>query len=390
MKTAVAHLSAPIAPNAAERLSEDIVRGLDGARADLLVLFASPHFLEELDTLVEELAERIPTQSFIGVTGEAVVAGPNELEGQAAIVVWAAAMPGVRARAFHLMRDDVMRLDRAAAVEEALGVPASSEPNFILFGDPYSFPIGDFLDRLRPTYAGRPAVGGMASAGEAPHQNALIFDGQVLHSGMVGVALTGNLRMDTIVSQGCRPIGRHLVVTQAENNIIRQIGGRKPIEVVNELLAQSSPREIELMKERGLLLGFVINEQQAKFGVGDFLIRNPLGIDQDSGALVINDRIRVGQTIQFHVRDASSASQDLSELLQPAAERPHAGALLFTCNGRGTRLFPRPHHDARTLVSTCHTPAVAGFFCAGEIGPVGGENHVHGFTASIALFSPAH
>jgi small ligand-binding sensory domain FIST len=217
----------------------------------------------------------------------------------------------------------------------------------------------------------------------------MIFEGQCLHHGLCGVALTGNIQIDTVVSQGCRPIGRHLVITEGERNVIRQLGGKPPLAVVIETLKQCSTRDIELARTGGLLVGRVIDEHQPSFARGDFLIRNPIGFEQESGAMMINDVIRIGQTIQFHVRDSESADHDLTSLLGARPRRVAAGALLFTCNGRGSRLFKERHHDARAVARACDALPVAGIFCAGEIGPVGRRNFLHGHTASVAFFRPA-
>lgn len=388
MRVAIAHLRDPAATDAVQQLVDQVRASLPSHRLDLALVFASAHFEEQLPAIAQELHERLGFRAFIGASAEAVIAGEHEFESQPALVLWVAHLPGVTATSFHLSVDDLQRLDDAEAVREHLGVSAKENPYFIVLGDPFSFPMPDFLSGLSIAYPGRPAVGGMASAGEEADQNILIFDGFPMRQGMVGVALRGNVEIDTIVSQGCRPIGRHMVITGAEKNVIRGIGGRTPLQVVNELIQQCSPRDVELMKQRGLLVGCVINEQQARFGAGDFLIRNPIGFDSESGALLINDLVRVGQTIQFHVRDASSATKDLNEMLAPESGRPITGALLFSCNGRGTRLFTRPHHDARAVVDACGSPPLAGFFCAGEVGPIGGRNFLHGYTASIALISP--
>jgi len=191
-----------------------------------------------------------------------------------------------------------------------------------------------------------------------------------------------------VVSQGCRPIGRHMVVTRGRDNVILELSGKSPLKQLQDIWEEVAPPDRELMR-RGLHVGRVINEYQGEFQRGDFLIRNVIGLDSTTGALAITERVRVGQTLQFQVRDAGSADEDLHALLQldlSAHERRPAGALVFTCNGRGTHLFPQPDHDATVIRAEAGAVPLAGFFAQGELGPVGGQNFIHGFTASVVLF----
>ena len=178
---------------------------------------------------------------------------------------------------------------------------------------------------------------------------------------------------------------------QVDRNVIRELGRRPALEVIREVFANLSEEDQERVQQ-GLHIGRVINEYQEKFQRGDFLVRNVIGSD-DAGGIAISDVVRVGQTVQFHVRDAETADEDLRGLLiherQACADARLGGALLFTCNGRGSRLFPRPHHDVSIIREVLGPVPVAGFFAMGEIGPIGGQNFVHGFTASIALFEEA-
>jgi small ligand-binding sensory domain FIST len=228
----------------------------------------------------------------------------------------------------------------------------------------------------------------MASGGAGPGDGPLVLDGAVVAGGAAGVLLRGPVGIRSIVSQGCRPVGRPMVITKGRENVIAELGGRTPLAQLQELWQSLAPAEQALM-QRGVHVGRVINEYQGEFQRGDFLVRNVLGLDRDSGALAITEHVRVGQTVQFHVRDAETADEDLHALLQldlSAHERPPAGALVFSCNGRGTRLFKQPHHDARAVRSEAGAVPLAGFFAAGELGPVGGQNFIHGFTASVVLF----
>lgn len=381
--SAVTHSAQP--EEMAAHLAEASAQKLDGQRVDLCMLFASAHYEEQMDTLAHALSERLGPRAFIGATAEAVICGEREYERQPAAALWTASLPGSHATAFHLTLEDLERLNTPEGLADHIGVSASDKPYFLLMGDPFSTNIAQLLARLEAAFPGRPCIGGMASAGERPGQNRLIFNGAVLQRGISGVALHGNLRIDTLVSQGCRPIGRHMVITRGEQNLIHQLGGRPARSALEDTLRECPPADLDLIRTRGLLIGRVINEYQPSFGPGDFLIRNPLGFDE-SGALAVNDYVRTGQTVQFHVRDGRSAGEDLDLMLGESAGPGATGALLFTCNGRGTRLFAAPHRDARAVADACGAPPLAGFFAAGEIGPVGRRNFVHGHTASIAFF----
>jgi small ligand-binding sensory domain FIST len=215
-----------------------------------------------------------------------------------------------------------------------------------------------------------------------------MLNDRLLDRGAAGVLIQGDLGMRCIVSQGCRPVGRHMVVTRAEENIITELSGKSPLAQLQSLWQELSDGDQRLF-QRGLHIGRVINEYQGEFQRGDFLVRNVLGLERESGALGITDLMRVGQTVQFHVRDAETADEDLHALLQldlSAHEHPPKGALLFSCNGRGTRLFSEPNHDAGVIRAEAGPIPLAGFFAQGELGPIGGQNFIHGFTASVALF----
>jgi small ligand-binding sensory domain FIST len=268
---------------------------------------------------------------------------------------------------------------------------AARDSAILLLGDPYTFPTDVFLDQVNEDSPGLRVMGGMASGIRGPGQCRLLLDNAVHDQGAVGVVLQGPIGLRPIVSQGCRPIGRHMVITRAEDDIILELSGRPPLEVLRELWPTLSEREQQLFQQ-GLHIGRVLTEYRDEFQRGDFLVRNVLGLDRSTGALRLTDRVRVGQTVQFHVRDAETADEDLHALLQmdlSAHEHRPAGALLFSCNGRGSRLFSQPNHDAGAVRAEAGTIPLAGFFAQGELGPVGGRNCIHGFTASVALFEEA-
>ena len=234
---------------------------------------------------------------------------------------------------------------------------------------------------------GLPLIGGLASAARRPGENILFRNDQLVTAGMVGMSLSGPIAVETIVSQGCRPIGNPMIITKARENVIQQLGGKPALGKLQEMVEKLTPRDRALL-ENGLLMGRVMTEYRDKFARGDFLVRNVVGVGQNDGAIALADMVRVGQTVQFHVRDAESATEDLTLMLEQSSQTKAAGGLLFSCNGRGSRLFGREDHDSGAVAQSMPETPVAGFFAAGEIGPVGGKNFLHGHTASLALFSP--
>jgi len=362
---------------------------LTGKPPDLAVVFATSHFEEEMASMTADVSERTNAGALIGCTGEGVIGDDREVERRAGLSLLMACLPEVWTRGFFV---DQEMIEAAGEDPEARSfwdhIP--DQPSLIiLLGDPFSVDILQLLDLLGERFPGCPVVGGMASGAERPGQSVLLLNEGTYRQGAVGLALGGDLRVATVVSQGCRPIGRPLVVTKSERNVVRELGGKPALSVLVEVL-ESLPPADQSLAQQALFLGRVVNEYQERFGRGDFLVRNLLGADRGSGALVVGDYLRVGTTVQFHVRDAASAHEDLEMMLQPHAGLPPAdsGALLFSCNGRGTRMWPEPNHDVSNLHTVVGAVPTAGFFCAGELGSIGGKNFIHGHTASIALFGP--
>jgi small ligand-binding sensory domain FIST len=362
---------------AVEEVCEQTRAGLADA-ADLAVLFFSTHHARSADVLVRTVQQRLSPRCLLGCVAEAVIGGDREIEQNPAVSLWVSrwAKP-LTMEPFHLV------LERTADGPSLFGWPA-----VLLLGDPFTFPIDLLLRRVNEDAPGVRVLGGMASGIRGPGQCRLLFQDTVKDQGAAGVLLQGQLGLRSIVSQGCRPIGRPLVITRAKDNLILELGGKTPLAQLQELWATLTAQEQELFQQ-GLHIGRVLNEYQGQFQRGDFLVRNVLALERESGALAVTDRVRVGQTVQFHVRDAATADEDLHALLRldvGAHERKPSAALLFSCNGRGSRLFSQPHHDARALYAEAGDIPLAGFFAQGELGPVGGQNFIHGFTASIALF----
>ncbi|HWE39102.1 MAG TPA: FIST N-terminal domain-containing protein [Isosphaeraceae bacterium] len=383
MKCAEALSTESKSANAVADVLDRVAEGLgDGPPANLAVVFASAEHAEALPRLAREALDRDLVQRVIGCTGETIIAEGREVEEGPAMALWALRAP--------VSIITPVRVEPGSEeLAERLLAPADENSVLLLLGDPFTFPADAWLKRLDAARTGLRVAGGMASAGRAPGSNRLVLDDKAFADGAVAmrVDLHPGDTIRSVVSQGCRPIGRPLIVTKVEANLVRELGRRPALQVLREIFDALTDDEQQLARQ-GLHLGRVINEYQDTFRRGDFLVRNVLGAD-DAGGIAISDLPRVGQTVQFHVRDAATADEDLRALLadpDPSPDHRVAGALLFSCNGRGTRLFPDPDHDARTLRDLLGPVPVAGFFAMGEFGPVGDQNFVHGFTASVAVF----
>jgi small ligand-binding sensory domain FIST len=369
------------ARDAATEAARDARSGALGrAEVDLAFVFLSPAHLVEAEAAAEAVREELAPRHLLGCVAEGVVAGVRELEEGPAVAVWAGALPGAEIECFHVT---------AVQTEEGIavgGFPELEDPGLVaLLVDPFTFPVGPFLTRLNETHERIPLVGGIAAGARRPGTQALILDDAVHAGGAVGAVVSG-LPVLAVVSQGCRPIGRESVITRCEGNIVYELAGKPALERLRRELAALSSEE-QTLAARGLLAGLVIDENRPEYDTADFLMRGLLGADEATGALALGDTVRIGQTLRFFVRDAASADADLQQALADASRRATpAGALLFTCNGRGTNMFPEPDHDARVATEILGTDALAGFFCGGEIGPVGGKAFLHGFTATLAVF----
>jgi small ligand-binding sensory domain FIST len=261
----------------------------------------------------------------------------------------------------------------------------------LLLADPFTFPAGDYLEALQAEHPGVPVVGGMASGGSGPGQNLLVTGEGVVESGAIGVVVEGAIEVRSIVSQGCRPVGKPWVITACKDNLIQKLGGKTAVQVLMETLQGVSEADRELLGSRPFL-GLAVDPTKSSFGRSDFVVRTLLGLEPKQGAIAVGEsNLRTGQTIQFLVRDADSAGEDLAAMLREkvgaAPDSSNLAALLFSCNGRGTRMFPKADHDIGCVQAAFPSPLPAsGFFAMGEIGPVGGRNFLHGFTASVAVF----
>jgi small ligand-binding sensory domain FIST len=355
--------------------------GLD-QRCDLALVFAGAPHLTHAKPILSAVHERLEPRSLIGCGAGGVLGAGRELESGPGAVVWALSAPGARISTHHL---------EAEPADDGIAISGIADPEalgdaMIVLADPYTFSAEALLGALNETRPGMPALGGLASAAAAGSA-ALFRDREVLDGGAVAVGLEG-VGVIPCVSQGATPVGPEMTITAARGNLISELASRPAIERLREAIAELAPRE-QALAAQGLMLGVVIDENQPEYERGDFLVRPILGADPDSATLALGERVRIGQTVRMHVRDGATADEDLREALRLQAEalgdEGAAGALMFTCNGRGSHMFETPDHDALALEDALGAPA-GGFFCAGEIGPVGGRNFLHGFTATIAVF----
>jgi len=369
------------AAEAAGEAAREARAALGDAPVDLAFLFLSGDHFGGSAEAVAAVEEELAPGHLLGCVAEGVVARDRELEDGPGAAVWAASLAEAEIETFHSV---ALGTDEGVAVT---GFPTLDNADLVtLLVDPYTFPAAGFLTKLNEEEDGVQLVGGLAAGGGEPDTQALFVDGEIVYEGAVGAVLRG-VPVRTVVSQGCEPVGRDSVITHAEDNVVFELAGEPALERLKGDVGTLTPDQERSAAAGGVLAGLVIDENRADYGRGDYLMRGLIGVDEETGALAIGEAVRVGQTLRFHVRDAASADTDLRENLRAALNGERAaGALLFTCNGRGTGMFEQPDHDARAVAELLGDDALAGFFCAGEIGPVGGKPFLHGFTATLAVF----
>ena len=363
------------------RAAAHAAQALDGAACDLALVFAGRDNVVHAEHGLAAVHDCLDPRALAGCGARGVVATGREIEA-GGVVVLAAALGGGRASAFHLeaipVGDGRLAITGAPDFERAGAI--------IMLVDPYTFPTEALLAEMAGSAPGVPVVGGLAAA-DAPAA-ALFHDDEVAHMGAVGLALE-DVDVHCCVSQGASPIGPEMVVTAADENVIQELASKPALDRVMEAIANELTAAEQALATQGLLIGIVIDENRPDYERGDFLVRALVGVDERERTITVGERVRIGQTVRLHVRDAASADEDLRIALEQTARDLHgpaAGALLFTCNGRGSHMFGVPGHDAGALEHEIGPTPAAGFFCAGEIGPVGNRSFVHGFSTSIALF----
>lgn len=377
------------ADKAAESLIREIKKVFGETKIDLVLMFFSPDYCEELQALTKLLWKSLEPQVMLGCMGDGVIGESEEFEETPVITLWAASLPNVIMVPMHLVFSENNESYVITGWPNELSL-VHERPTFILLADPFSTPVDKALSHIEHYCPGAPAIGGLASGGSDLGENRMIFNDSIRTEGLVGIAMWGEVSIRMLVSQGCNPIGERYVVTKSERNIIYELGGMPTIERLQGILSNMAPERSQEVA-MALQVGIAFDEQQEQLNRGDFLIRELLGADQQSGGLAISDIVEEGQTIQFHLRDAKAASEELNLLLaKDRMDHQHEvpqGSLLFTCSGRGRRFFSEPNHDINVLRRQTGDIPIAGFFAAGEIGPVGRKNFIHAYTASVALFA---
>jgi small ligand-binding sensory domain FIST len=389
MKWCSALSSAPETSPALDEVVERVREELGGAAPHFVLAFLSPH--HDFPKASDALGAAFPDAVILGTSARSVIGAGRELEEGPGLALAAAHLPGVEIHPFHLRNDELPDPGEAPAWwRERIGLAHGVRPSFVLLADPFSCDAETLIGGLDASFPGAPKIGGLASAATEPGENSLLCAARLEREGVVGVALHGELEVDTIVAQGCRPIGNPLFVTRARDQLLFELDGRKPADVLQAIFDAADERDRELFRT-SLFLGIEMKEALSEYRQGDFLVRNLVGLDARSGALVAGARLHDGQVVQFHLRDAETSARDLEErLARYRSSLPslpsQAGALLFSCLGRGQYLYGEPDHDSAAFARHLGRIPLAGFFCNGEIGPVEGRTFLHGYTSAFGIF----
>ncbi|MGH3322088.1 MAG: FIST signal transduction protein [Streptosporangiaceae bacterium] len=372
---------------AAESAVRQAMAPLHGRRPDLVCVFICGEDLDTVEVAGLVAMDVAGARTTLGCGAGGVIGGSRGIEGTSGVSAFAAVLPDVQLKPFHL---ESRRTDRSVVVT---GMPElrADDAVAVLLADPYTFPVDAFVERSNEVMRGLPLIGGIATGSLGEGEARLFVDGRTVNHGAVGVVLGGSVAARPVVSQGCRPVGPSMVVTKSEANILLELAGAPAVTKLEEIVAALPETDRELFAT-GPQVGIAMNEYAEEHERGDFLIRGVVGVDHEREGVAVGDVVEVGRTVRFQVRDAAAADDDLRGLLAACRDDkefgPVEGALLFSCNGRGAALFPSPDHDVLAVRRVLGIEGVGGFFAGGEIGPVAGRNHVHGFTASILAFGP--
>ena len=379
--------------NVEEAVSEcaESIKSIVGNSPDLVFVFPSFNFSGQFKDISNALSKHFENSVIMGCSGNGVIGAGREVEHTPGFAMCAAELPEVEITPFHISDSDLPDGDDPPNKwENVLGVSRESRPNFVLLADPFSVRGENLLMGMDYAYPDCKIVGGLASGGTQPGSNALYLNNITYDHGIAGVALSGNIEINTIVAQGCKPIGSLSRITKCERNILQELDGRSPFDILGETYNELNEADQKLF-QNSLFLGVVMDPFESSPGIGDFLIRNIVGANPDAGQLAVGQMLREGQLVQFHLRDAQTSTENLSNMLdeyQSTPFGPETGALMFSCLGRGKYLYEEPDHDTDLFREKIGDLPLTGFFCNGEIGPVSGSTFLHGYTSSFGIFKP--
>ena len=361
---------------------------LEAPSVTLGLVFLSPDYFDDAEEVLEVLRVHARIPLLVGCSSPGLICNGEELEEQPGIVLQLFHLPQAAVRAVRFNQEALENLDSESAWASVTGIAREDVKGWLIFADPFHLDGESWLRTWNRSYPGVPAVGGLAGGTLDPQRSQVYLDGEVFEEGGVALALGGGVRLESMVSQGCTPIGAPWTITKADRNFILTIANRPAYNVLLDTF-NGLPQSEQARAQHNLFVGFASNEYRDEFRHGDFLVRNLLGADESRGILAVGALPRAGQTIQFHRRDAESATADLNGCLARTRESLRDetvyGGILCVCAGRGHGLFGRPHHDAGLIQEQMGPLPVTGFFCNGELGPVGGQNFLHGYTASLAM-----
>jgi small ligand-binding sensory domain FIST len=370
------------------KISSRTAEWLKEGNPTLALVFISSHLSDDYSSIIEELNKSLRPQQLVGCSTYGTIGVHSEYEDTSAVSLLLLRGEGVETSVHHIHQSQIEESTGPGYWHLETDIPSDAPKGIFLVADPFTVSIERLIRELNEAYPESPIVGGLASGENAARQTHLFHDDEVRAEGALIIFFQGQIRLESVVSQGCKPIGDPLIITKAETNVIYEIANQPSLKVLNEILMGLSPQERK-RAQRNIFAGLAVNEYLEEFKRGDFLVRNLIGADQDAGSLTIGARVHVGQTIQFQMRDSEAAHEDMVHLLEQKkllfGSKKVKAALMCSCNGRGEGLFGKPHHDPLTLSHMLGDFPLAGFFCNGEIGPVGNRAFVHGYTCAMAL-----
>jgi small ligand-binding sensory domain FIST len=367
---------------------EQVAAQLGSRRPHVIFAFTTQAFAADHASLQARVRAEWDSALLFGCAASGVIGAGREVEEAGAVSITAAWLPNVRLVPTHLEADATPPVyAERIAWQTALNLHGIPEPQFLIISDPFSFDAEDLVRGLDRAFPGSTKIGGLASGGRQAGENLLFLGERVHRSGAIVLALSGALQIDSIVAQGCRPIGEPMFVTNCHGNLLRELDGKIPREVLSDLYDRLNQRDQALLG-RALFVGLALPGERPQIQAGEFLIRNVLGMDPQSGAIWVGAELEPNSIVQIHVRDALSSAQDLERaLLAFESGAKPAAALLFSCIGRGIGLYGSADHDSTALKRRLGELPIGGFFCNGEIGAVHGMTQVHGYTSAVAIIS---